>query len=202
MSPELQLQLEQYRTDNEQRLARLHPSDTIKGLFIRRYLDLCEELGGAALRDRGLECLDEKRIFDFVNYPYASIVRMGTLLSLELAPRYPSVDAWLRDMGRLATVSYLRSLLGRAFLSTLSPSPRAMLTGMPWAIKTTFAFGERSVAFPGEKHCVFSCRGDFSPAASNAGAVQSAIEEVGAKDVVVTVQSVDLFNYDLDVRWR
>lgn len=202
MSPELHRELQQYRAENEQRLARLTPRDTIKGLFIRRYLALCEELGGPALRDRGLECLDEKRVFDFVNYPYASIVRMGTLLSLELAPRYPSVDAWLRDMGRLATVSYLRSLLGRAFLSTLTPSPRAMLTGMPWAIKTTFAFGERSVAFPEEGRCIFSCRGDFSPAASNAGAVQSAIEEVGAKDVVVSVQSIDLFNYDLDLRWR
>ncbi|HEY1088546.1 MAG TPA: TIGR02265 family protein, partial [Archangium sp.] len=181
MSPELELDLQRYRAENEERLARLRPTDTIKGLFIRRYLELLEELGGPSLKARGLECLEEKRIFDFVNYPYAAVVRVGTLLSVEIAPRYPSVAEWLREMGRLATTSYLRSLLGRAFLSTLSPSPRAMLAGMPWAIRSTFGFGQRSAEFPEERHCLFTCRRDFSPAESNAGAVRAAIEEVGAK---------------------
>jgi uncharacterized protein (TIGR02265 family) len=199
--PDLEQQLQRYRAENEERLTKLRPSDTIKGLFIHRYLDLCEDLGGAQLKERALDCLEQKRVFDFASYPYGNLVRMGTMISRELAPRYPSVDAWLLEMGRLATESYFKSMLGRAFLNTFSPSPRAMLSGLPWAIRSTFAFGERRVEFPEERRCLLQCRGDFSPSQSNAGAVQAAIEAVGAKDVTVHVESQDLYNYDLDIRW-
>jgi uncharacterized protein (TIGR02265 family) len=104
-------------------------------------------------------------------------------------------------MGRLATESYFKSMLGRAFLNTFTPSPRAMLSGLPWAIRSTFAFGERRVEFLEGQRCLFQCRRDFSPAQSNAGAVQAAIEAVGARDVTVHIESQDLYDYDLDVRW-
>lgn len=191
-----------FRADSAERLARLRPTDTLKGLFVRRYLELFRELGGVAMVARGQEALQEKRVFDFLDYPYASVVRMGLVVVDELAPRFGSVDAWLHEMGRLATTSYLRSLLGRAFLASFQPSPRAMLTGMPWAIGTTFTFGERSVTFSTPSHCLFHCRREFSAAPSNAGAVRAAIEAVGAEDVHIGINLLDLFNYDLEVTWR
>lgn len=169
---------------------------------MRRYLELFLELGGAALVGRAEDALSERRVFDFLNYPYADVVQMGLVVVDELAPRYGSIDAWLHEMGRLATTSYLRSLLGRAFLGSFQPSPRAMLAGMPWAIRTTFSFGERRVTFNDTSRCVFHCRREFSAAPSNAGAVRAAIEAVGAEDVKVDIKLLDLFNYDLDVTWR
>ena len=193
--------VQRFRADSAERLVRLRPSDTLKGLFLRRYLDLFQELGGPSLAQRGLEALQERRIFDFLNYPYASMVRMGLAMVEEMTPRYGSVDHWLEQMGALATTSYLRSLLGRAFLASFNPSPRTMLAGMPWAISTTFSFGQRSVTFPDANRCLFHCRREFSAAPSNAGAVRAAIEAVGAKDVKVVINLLDLFNYDLDVTW-
>lgn len=202
MSPTLAADISRFRADSAERLARLRPSDTLKGIFVRRYLELFQELGGVALVRRGQEALTERRVFDFLNYPYAGVVQMGLAVVDELAPRFGGVDAWLHEMGRLATSSYLRSLLGRAFLASFQPSPRALLMGMPWAIRTTFSFGERSVTFSDPRRCLFQCRREFSAAPSNAGAVRAAIEAVGAEDVQVDIKPLDLFNYDLEVTWR
>jgi uncharacterized protein (TIGR02265 family) len=202
VSPGLAADISRFRADSAERLARLRPTDTLKGLFVRRYLELFQDLGGVALRRRAQEAVQELRIFDFLNYPYAGVVHMGLAVVDELAPRYGGVDAWLDQMGRLATTSYLSSLLGRAFLAGFKPSPRAMLTGMPWAIRTTFSFGERSVTFSDPTRCLFHCRREFSAAPSNAGAVRAAIEAVGAEDVHVDITLFDLFNYDLELTWR
>jgi uncharacterized protein (TIGR02265 family) len=199
---ELDDDVQRFRADSAERLARLRPSDTLKGLYLRRYIDLFEELGGPSLARCGLEALQERRIVDFLNYPYSGLVRMALAVVDEMTPRYGTVDHWLDQMGQLATTSYLRSLLGRAFLASFNPSPQTMLAGMPWAISTTFSFGQRSVTFPDPSRCLFHCRREFSAAPSNAGAVRAAIEAVGAKDVRVGINLLDLFNYDLDVTWR
>lgn len=201
MALEYQEDLQRFRADSAERLARLRPRDTLKGLYLRRYLEVFGELGGPVLAQRGLEALKERRIFDFLNYPYSGVVQMALAVCDELAPRYGGVDPWLHEMGQLAATSYLRSLLGRAFLASFNPSPRSMLVGMPWAISSTFNFGQRSVLFPGLNRCVFQCRREFSAAPSNAGAVRAAIEAVGARDVRVDITLLDLFNYDLDVTW-
>lgn len=194
-------ELAQFRSDSEARLARLKSTDTLKGLFLRRYLELFRGIGGAAMETRALAVIGERRVHDFLDYPYGGMVRVGLELAEELAPRYGGVEPWLREMGRLATSSYLESLLGRAFLATFQPSPRTMLTGMPWAISSCFSFGERRVSFDGARHAVFRCRSEFSPSQSNAGAVQAAVTATGARNVVVLIEQLDVFNYDLDVSW-
>lgn len=194
--------MERFRADSAERLARLRPTDTLKGLYLARYLQMFDELGGAPLVKRGLEVLEERRIFPFLNYPYARMVNLGVAVADELVPRFGGVDAWLEQMGSLATSGYLRSSLGRAFLASFQPSPRALLKGMPWAISTTMSFGQREVVFGDATHCTFRCRREFSAAQSNAGAVRTAIETVGAKDVRIDIRMFDLFNYDLEVSWR
>ncbi|MCC6336861.1 MAG: TIGR02265 family protein [Myxococcales bacterium] len=196
------MDLAQFRADSAARLARLQRTDTLKGLFVNRYLSMFQQLGGDALRRRALEAMGEVRIFDFWNYPYARMVQVGLTVVDELAPRLGGVDSCLREFGRLATTSYLGSVLGRAFLATFHPSPRTMLIGMPWAIGTVFTFGERTVVFPEPGRCTFRCRREFSPAPSNAAAVQAAVEASGGHEVRVSITSLDLFNYDLNVSWR
>jgi uncharacterized protein (TIGR02265 family) len=199
--PRLEVELEQFRADSGERLARLKPTDTLKGLFVRRYLQLFGHHGGEALKQRAIEAFGEPRVYDFLDYPYAAMVRVGLAVMDELAPRFGGVDACLHQFGRLATNSYLQSLLGRAFLATFQPSPRTMLSSMPWAISTVFTFGQRGVAFAEPGVCLFRCRRDFSPAPANAGAVQAAVEAAGGQDVRVEISQLDLFNYDLRVSW-
>lgn len=194
--------LERFRADSAARLARLRPTDTLKGLFVRRYLELFVQVRGPALRARAFEALGERRVHDFLDYPYAGMVRVGLAVMDELAPRYGGVDACLHELGRLATKSYLDSVLGRAFLASFQPAPRTMLSAMPWAIGTVFTFGERSVVFPEPGRCCFRCRREFSPAPANAGAVRAALEATGAREVRVDLTTHDLFNYDVEVSWR
>ncbi len=198
----LEADLGAFRADIAARLARLRPADTIKGLFVRRYLETTARLGGAALRERCLQELGEQRVVDLFNYPYAAMLRMGLATADVLALRAGGVAPWLREIGRNATGAYFDSRLGRAFLAVVQPSPRAMLSMMPWAIRTCFSFGERSVVFDGHCRGLFRCRFEFSPGEANAGAVEAAVQATGAADVQVVVRPFDAFNYDLEVTWR
>ena len=193
--------LARFRAESQARLDALRPDHTIKGLFANTYFRLIEDLGGKPLAERARAAFGGGRVFDFVNYPYASLVRVGLSVADELAPRYGGVEPWLFEMGRLATVGFFESLLGRAFLAGFRPSPRTMLTGMPGAINSSFGFGLRAVRFEGESSCVFACREEFSPAASNAGAVHAAVIAAGARSVAIETRARSLFDYDLLVQW-
>jgi uncharacterized protein (TIGR02265 family) len=194
-------QLELFRGDLDARLSRLKPSDTIRGLFINQYLVDWERRGGSALRARCLEALGEERVSDFYNYPYASLLRMGLVGVEALGESMGGVDAFLLDLGRVATRGYFDSALGKAFLGLVPLNPRAMLRLMPWAIRSTFDFGRRTMEFTGPTHGVFQCRFDFSPARCNAGAVEQAVVACGAREVRIEVDVLDTFNHDLRVSW-
>ena len=195
-------QLAVYREETEARCARLKRTDTIKGLFINCYLRAWEAQGGRSLVDRCLAALGEAAVHDLYGYPYASLLRMGLVGAAALAARAGGVAPFLRQTGRQATAGYLGSPLGKAFLALLPQRPRSIIGLMPWAIRTTFTFGERVMRFDGPTHGVFSCRFDYSPAVANAGAVEAALLAAGAKAAAVAIERFDLFNFDLLVRWE
>jgi len=201
LTPALEADLEAFRSDTAERLARLKPADTIKGLFINRYLEVFRSHAGDAFVARCYAVMGHPHFFDLINYPYSVLVRLGPLASRELVPKFGSVHRWLWELGREATDGYLSSTLGRAFLATFRPSPKTMLTGMPWAIATCFTFGKRTVIFTGESSAIFRCRFEYSPAPANAGAVQCAVEASGGRDVRVEINPFDVFNYDLEISW-
>lgn len=159
-------------------------------------------LGGEAVTRQCLRTLGETDVHDLISYPYARLLQMGLVGAELLAERHGGVSAFLRATGRQATSGYFASPLGRAFLAMLPNRPRAVLGLMPWAIRTTFTFGERSVRFDGPTHGVFECRFDYSPAEANAGAVEAALLATGARSVSVVIEGLDLFNFDLRVRWE
>lgn len=201
---DLRAQLAAYREETEARCARLKRTDTIKGLFINGYLrawarQACS--GSGPLLERCLAALGETAVHDLYSYPYANLLRMGLVGAEALAGRAGGVATFLRETGRQATAEYLGSPLGRAFLALLPNQPRAVVGLMPWAIRTTFTFGERSMRFDGPTHGVFSCRFDYSPAEANAGAVEAALLAAGARSASVAIERFDLFNFDLLVRW-
>lgn len=202
MNDALAADIERFRAESHERLARLRPTDTLKGLFLNRYLALFREQGGERLVAKGRAAIDDRRLFDFFNYPYAFAVQMALAVTDELAPRYGSVDAWLFEVGRLSTESYLKSVVGRVFLGSFRPEPATLLARMPWAISTTLSFGRRTVTFPSATSARFVCRDEFSAAPSNAGAVQAALEAVGARAPRIEVQSEDLFHYTLLINWE
>lgn len=200
---DIEAQLAVYREETEARCARLKRTDTIKGLFINHYLRAWAQAGGGQpLVERCLAALGETAVHDLYSYPYANLLRMGLVGAEALAAQAGGVAAFLRQTGRHATAGYLGSPLGRAFLALLPSQPRAVIGLMPWAIRTTFTFGERSMRFDGPTHGVFSCRFDYSPAEANAGAVEAALLAAGATSVAVAIERFDLFNFDLLVGWE
>lgn len=170
-------------------------------MFINRYLRLFRELGGEALEGRARAVMPEKRILDPWSYPYRYAVDMALAVVDELAPRYGSVDAWLFEIGRMSTESYLGSVLGRFFLASFRPAPDTLLAQMPRAINSMLSFGQRTVTFPTPTSALFQCRNDFSAAPSNAGAVHGALQAVGARSPRVDIKYDDLLNHTLIINW-
>jgi len=193
-------ELEQFRAETAERLARLKPTDTIKGIFLKGYLEAYRKEGGDGLYDQCVTMLGEKRIIELFNYPYAGVMKIGVLGAEVLGPKLGGVQPYLRAMGRLAVDGYLSSALGKAFMSLVHPTPKAMLGMLPTAIKTSFSFGERWATFEGDS-CVFQCRKDFSPSEANAGAIEAVLHATRVSKVEVTVQQQDLLDYDIKARW-
>ena len=190
-----------FRAQMDLRLSRLTPDHTIKGLFLKGYLDLFRREGGEELHQRCLKELGDKRVVDVFNYPYSGVMRIGLLAAEPLAPKLGGIENYLREMGRLATQGYLDSVLGRAYRTLVNPTPHSMLSMMPTAIRTCFSFGERKVRFPSPTEAVFECRDDFSPAEANAGGIEAAITATRGRDIKVEVKARDLFNYDIHAHW-
>lgn len=193
-------ELERFRAETAERLARLKPTDTIKGIFLKGYLEAYRQEGGDALYEQCVALLGERKIVDLFNYPYAGVMKIGVLGAELLGPKLGGVNPYLRAMGRLAVDGYLTSTLGRAFMALVRPTPRAMLGLLPTAIKTSFSFGERRVTFDGES-CVFQCRKDFSPSEANAGAIEAVLRATKVARVEVSVAQHSLLDYDLQARW-
>ena len=200
-SAKVEAELAAFRAEVTTRVAGLTVADTIKGLYLRGYLEAIRSQGGDELYRRCRTLVHEKEIIDFFSYPYAAVMEMGVLGAESLASTFGGVQPFLRAMGRIAVDQYLSSPLGRTFLNLAQPSPRAMLRMLPTAIATTMRFGTRTVTFTGDTACTFACRGDWSPAEANAGAIEAVIAAGKGRSPVVTVRQYSMLDYDLEATW-
>lgn len=194
-------ELEAFRTETAARLAKLTPGDTIKGFYLRGYLEAFRSEGGEELYQRCRALIPDKDLVDFFSYPYAAVMKMGLLGAELLAPKFGGVQPFLRAMGRIAVNQYLGSPLGRTFLNLAQPSPRAMLRMLPTAIATTMRFGTRTVTFPSDTQATFACRGDWSPAEANAGAIEAVIAAGKGQSPQMLVRQHSMLDYDLEATW-
>jgi uncharacterized protein (TIGR02265 family) len=197
----IQEELLAFREDTRLRLERVTPSHTIKGFYLRGYLEAYRLEGGDALYAACRALVQEKQLVDFMSYPYSSVMEMGLLGAEALVPKFGTVNAFLRAMGRIAVNQYLGSPLGRTFLNLAHPSPKSMLRMLPTAIATTMRFGTRTVTFEGANHAIFSCRDDFSPSEANAGAIEAVIVAARGVSPTVLVKQLSLLDSDLEASW-
>lgn len=198
---EIEADLAAFRAETAERIARLSAGDTIKGFYLRGYLEAFRSEGGDELYGRCRALIPDKDLIDFFSYPYAAVMQMGLLGAEQLAPKFGGVRPFLRAMGRIAVNQYLGSPLGRTFLGLAHPSPRAMLRMLPTAIATTMRFGTRTVTFASDTQCVFACRGDWSPAEANAGAIEAVITAARGLAPRVNVKQFSMVDYDLEASW-
>ncbi|MFZ5443052.1 MAG: TIGR02265 family protein [Myxococcota bacterium] len=197
----IEAELAAFRAETAQRLEKLTRGETIKGLYLRGYLEAYRTEGGEALYEKCRAELPEKELVDFFSYPYEVVLKMGLHGAEALVPKFGTVREFLRAMGRIAVNQYLQSPLGRTFLELAKPSPRAMLRMLPTAIATTIRFGDRKATFANDNQCTFACRGDFSPAEANAGAIEAVILAAKGRSPQVLVRQHSMLDYDLEATW-
>ncbi len=198
----LAAELASFRAEVEASLQRLTPRDTAKGILLKGYLEAYRKQGGEGLYQRCLDLVGEKRLVDFLSYPYAHILKVGLLGAEELAEKMGGVAPYLRAMGRIAVEEYLGSALGKTFLAMVHPTPRAMLSPLPVAIRTLLSFGERSLVVVSPSEVRLECRGDYSPPEANAGAIEAIVKATNALEVDVQVRRLGGLDYDITAKWK
>jgi uncharacterized protein (TIGR02265 family) len=87
-------------------------------------------------------------------------------------------------------------------MQTADGSPRKLLQSLGDAYRTAVSYGERYPLWTGDTSARFIMRRDFMPATFHEGALQSALEAVGAREVRVYGRQVALLDSEYELSWK
>jgi uncharacterized protein (TIGR02265 family) len=188
--------------DLEERLRQADPQDTCKGMFFNGVLAATETLLGLAAVDAVRARLPERKYIDFFNYPITSFLPAAFQAALLLRGPSGDFDAALRRLGEQAIDDFLATPVGRTLVTVSSGEAKRLMRAAPTAYKTAVSYGSRDTVFVGDTACVFRMRHDFMPAPYHEGVLTSVLRAVGAQDVVVKGDQLQLLDADYHVQWK
>ncbi len=192
-----------WREELDERLARVQPADTIRGLFIKGLMDAVRALGDEALVRRCIaEAGGEEQILDFFMYPLGVDLRLTyTAVGLLEARTGKGLDEVLELLGRQATADFLGSIVGRTLRMLAGSDPRRILNGLPSAYAVSVSFGEREVVWTGPRSAHLTMRREFLPTPFHEGTLRAVLESVNVRGRVQGRQ-LSLLDSEYEVSWE
>ncbi len=187
------------RKDLERRLAAATPKDTVRGFIFECVFDVAREHGGDELARRCDPAGKGSRV-DFFSYPIADFLRAAWDAADALEKTLPFDDA-LRAMGVRAGGKFLQSSIGKTLVKLVGIEPRQLMSGVPSAYKSVVSYGERTVAWVGERHARHTFKRDFLVPAYHCGVLEGALRAVGAK-ASATGKATGFLEAVYDVTWE
>ena len=184
------------------RMAQAREEDTARGVLFKGTLEAVRRLGDESAVRGCLEASGEEGFVDVFSYPIRSLLRMLACAARQLAPRYGSGEAALRELGRRANADYLASPLGRVVKVLTHGSPRRMMESAPDIHRQTMSFGALSVEWTGLSSGRVVRRGDFLPAACQEGALEGLLRATGGRRVWVKREWVDGLDGGFAFAWE
>ncbi len=188
--------------DLAERLARATPKDTCKGMFFNGVLSATEKLLGADARKALFVKAGGRKFVDFFNYPIADFLPFAFQAAELLLEGHGGWDGAFRLLGRQATDDFLSTTVGKTLLLLAGDDPRRLMSSLSSGYKTAVSYGERSVAWTGQKSCTFKMRRDFMPHPYHEGVIEQVLRAVGATDVKAGGRRVGQLDTDYDVSWK
>lgn len=162
----------------EERLRRVHPEHTVRGLFLRSVLTTVAREAGEEARARCQEACGERRVLDFFSYPVASMLRTLYAAAEELAPALGSQEAAFHRLGERSTLDFFESTAGRALLRLSGQDLRRFIVNTPTVYRMVVNYGERRVEWRGRHSAVLHMQGDYMPVAYHEGVIRAALERI------------------------
>ena len=187
--------------DLESRLAMASPSDAARGMFLNSTVEAVRALGDEELVRRCLEVGGEEKVVDFFVYPIATNLRMVFAAARMLEEKYGSLDAAMRQLGRLAARSFLSSTAGLALQMLSRGDAKRLVGNLPSTYRATVSFGVRSVVWTGATSGRVTMRREFMPYPFHEGLLLGLLEKSQARNVQVRGHQLSTLESDYDICW-
>ena len=105
------------------------------------------------------------------------------------------------QVGYRVTAGVLGSLVGHTLLA-FGRSPRALMTQVPTAYRAMASYGQRFVAWDGERRCRIDFEHEFLPIAYLRGTVQAALDAAGCKEPRLVARAPAFMHAVVEVSWE
>ncbi|WP_002639791.1 DUF2378 family protein [Myxococcus hansupus] len=188
-------------TELARRLGRAEEKDRARGMFFLGALDVVRKEAGEAAAARCLAASRERAFVPFFLYPITSFLRLSYSAAGLLAPRLGGFEAAMRTMGTRSAQDFLSTVVGRSFLALAGGCPKRLVSNLPSGYSTAVNYGERDVAWLGERQGRLSMFRDFMPHSYHEGVVRAALDAIGARDPHVHGRATSLLDSEYVVSW-
>lgn len=187
--------------DLQARMSATTPEDTVRGIIFNALFDTVEEhLSRAAAL--GCDPAAKGHRTDFLSYPVKDFLACAGRAVDLLEPRLGSVDRCYFEIGYRSLANVLGSTLGATIIVMAGKDPRALLAQAAGAYRGTVSYGERRLAWLGERRARLTFTRDFLVPAYHRGVLTAAVEAIGVKGVQVTGTPVGLLDATYEVSWE
>ena len=196
------------RTELASRIAAAQAGDSVRGLFFNVLLQVAEERGGAAARNRIRSPERLGGYSDLRTYPVAEFLNL--LFDVADIPRRPSGAAGPQEGGAeqvfhacgVACVRRFAKGPGQIVFGILGKAdPHRLFAQVGMAFSTVVSYGQRSYARETERSGIISFARDMQPPAYHQGIFEEALHSMGfegkVEPRVLGIDRVDYF-----VSWK
>jgi len=162
-------------------LGRTPASATVRGFVFNAMLEYLAAKKGSEVAASVLERTLRKRPADLLSYPASDFFRLLHACAEALhAPE--GIDEAVRQMGYASADGFFSSPMGKMLLSIVGRGdPARLIANEPTAYATSFSFGKRTFRRLGPREMVLTHTDDLLPVPYNMGALEAAMNSVGAK---------------------
>ena len=191
----------EWETDIAQRLARVQPEHTIRGLALQSYLEQLRALGDEAPLARGLALCGNAPPVELFYYSESVQLQLLSLLMPSLMSRHGDAASALRAAGRQNVNRFLSSGPGRLLLKLTRCEPRRLLTHAPMGYRLMSNACEHAQSWSDIRRCLWRMRNEMMPGLFHVGIILELLEQGRARDPRVVCRQTSLLDCEFDVSW-
>lgn len=194
--------IQNVRSQLEQRLALAGPGDTCRGVFFNGVLKAVKTLAGPEVEARCREATGQRKFVDFFSYPVSGFIKLSLAALDPLNSRLGGDERVLRWMGEQSTLGFLGTVAGKTALMLAGGNAKRLINQLPVSYKAALSYGERTVVWTGERSGRFILKRDFMPPVYHEGVILKALEPMKARGVQVHGRITGSLDAEYEISWE
>jgi len=173
----------------------------VRGVVFNSAFEVMREHGGEELARRCDPSAKGKRT-PFLSYPVVDYLQMAWNAADELELAFGTTDRVFFAIGHRALANVFASpVLGSTLKAIGGGTPRQMLANIHPGYRATVSYGERSVAWPADRHARITFQRDFLVPPFHCGVLSCVLDTLSARNVRVTGLQTGFLEAVYDISW-